>query len=383
MLLRGRHFETGTLTDLRLEGDRIVAATPADPALSPDLLVDWLSPPLCDIQINGALGRSFTSPQLSLAEIRDVVAHCARHGIGPLLPTVVTSAPATLRHAFRTLAEAVATAPDLAAALPGFHLEGPYIAAADGPRGAHPREHVRLPDEAEFQELQRLAAGRIRLVTLAPELPGALEFIRRRAAEGVVVALGHSAATPAEVQAAVAAGARLSTHLGNGAPRELPRHPNLLWEQLGCDELWASVIADDRHLPEAVLRCVVRCKTPRRLVLTCDVSPWGGMPPGVYGQWDQQVEVRAEGTVVLVGSGLLAGSWCFTDACIDALARLGELGTPDLLALAVTRPRELLGLPLPRLEAGAPADLLGFCATQAGGLALTAVFHAGQRLVGP
>jgi N-acetylglucosamine-6-phosphate deacetylase len=235
----------------------------------------------------------------------------------------------------------------------------------------------------EFRELQACAGGLIRLVTLAPELPGALEFIQAVTRQGVIVAVGHSAADPQAIRDAIAAGARLCTHLGNGAPRLLPRHQNLLWEELADDRLWASVIADGHHLPEAVLRCILRCKTARRLILTCDISPWGGMPPGIYGQWHQAVEVRPEGKIVLAGQELLAGSWHFTDRCVSYLSSLGELTAREILALVTTHPRHLLGIPGAELTAGSPANLLAWDERADGTLHLQAVIWEGRLLSQP
>src|SRR5699024_3206830 len=144
--------------------------------------------------------------------------------------------------------------------VPGVHIEGPSISPADGPRGAHPVEHVRPPDLAEFERWQAAGDGLVKLVTLAPEHAGAPGYIRTLAARGVIVALGHSAATPDEVHAAVDAGARLSTHLGNGVAAVLPRHPNLIWTQLADDRLYASFIADGHHLSADTFRAMLRAK---------------------------------------------------------------------------------------------------------------------------
>src|SRR5204862_5034262 len=139
--------------------------------------------------------------------------------------------------------------------------------------------------------LQDAAGGRLRLVTLAPETPAALPFIERLTQAGVVVALGHSAADGACIRAAIRAGARLSTHLGNGCHAMLPRHDNCLWEQLAADDLWASLICDGHHLPVSVVRCLLRAKTPARTILTCDASSLAGLPPGCYDQWGGEFEV--------------------------------------------------------------------------------------------
>ena len=198
------------------------------------------------------------------------------------------------------------------------------------------------------------------MVTLAPERPGAIGLIGRLAASGVVVALGHTAAGPDDIRAATAAGARVSTHLGNGSHALLPRHVNYLWEQMASDELWASIIVDGHHLPEAVVRCIVRAKTPARLLLTCDAGPLAGMPPGRYRDWDQELEVTAEGKIVVPGTTFLAGSWAFTDHCVGKLMAFTGMGLADAIDLASAQPRRLLGLPPLEIEAGQPADLFGF-----------------------
>src|SRR5204863_1030782 len=122
--------------------------------------------------------------------------------------------------------------------------------------------------------------GKILMVTIAPERPGAIAFIAKLAAAGIVVALGHTSATSDQIRAAVDAGARTSTHLGNGAHAILSRHPNYIWEQLAEDRLWASVITDGHHLPAAVVKCIVRAKGFERTLIACDVSSLEGSPPG-------------------------------------------------------------------------------------------------------
>jgi N-acetylglucosamine-6-phosphate deacetylase len=320
----------------------------------------WIAPALFDLQINGCDGISFNSPRLTDNDIRRVVGVCRGHGIAAMCPTLITNAEEALLHGFTTLRRACEDDANLARALPAFHLEGPYISPEDGPRGAHPLHHVRPPDWDEFRRFQDAAGGRIRLVTLAPEHAGALRFIEMLTDFGVVVAVGHTAATPAVIRDAIAAGARLSTHLGNGSHAVLPRHENYLWEQLASDELWASVIADGHHLPPAVLRCILRVKTPARAVLTCDASSLAGLPPGRYRQWDQDLEVLPAGKIVVPGTPFLAGSGVFTDACVGHLVSLGEVSLSDAVDMASVRPRQLLGLDPRPLQPGAPADLILF-----------------------
>jgi N-acetylglucosamine-6-phosphate deacetylase len=359
MRLRARHYATGRPVEVNSDQGRIVSLGPPG-ARAPDVEADWIAPALFDLQINGCDGHNFSSERLTPGAVRHVVDACRRHAVGQFLPTVTTNSFAALAHGLATVRRASEEDRAVAAAVAGVHLEGPYISVEDGPRGAHPRQHVRPPDWEEFRRLQDAAGGRIRLVTLAPEHDGALGFIERLTAAGVVVALGHTAAASPRIREAITAGARLSTHLGNGSHAVLPRHDNYVWEQLAADDLWASIITDGHHLPPAVVRCIVRVKTPARLVLTCDASPLAGLPPGRYREWDQDVEVLPSGRVVVSGTSYLAGSGVFTDACLGPLMRFAGVSLADAVNMAGAHPRELLGLPPRRLEPGAPADLVLF-----------------------
>ncbi|HLW66028.1 MAG TPA: amidohydrolase family protein [Gemmataceae bacterium] len=357
--LRGKHYTTGERIDVACRDGRIESVTPAG-AGKVDHEAQWIAPAFFDLQINGCDGISFNSDALTIEDIRHVVEVCRRHGIAGLCPTLITNSYEALAHGFATLAKACDSDSALNRALPCFHLEGPYISSEEGPRGAHPRAHVRKPDWDEFQRWQGAAGGRVRLVTLAPELEGALPFIETLTASGVVVAVGHTAATNSQIRAAIKAGAKLSTHLGNGAHAMLPRHDNYVWEQLAADELWASIICDGHHLPPAVIRSILRVKTPARTILTCDASSLAGVAPGEYGQWDQKLEVLAEGKIVVSGTPYLAGSWAFTDLCVGIAVRDGGVTLAEAIDMASARPRELLRLPPQRLQAGDRAELILF-----------------------
>jgi N-acetylglucosamine-6-phosphate deacetylase len=359
MLIHAHHYETGQPIAVTVKDGRI-AAIGAPSAPNPDLVADWIAPSFFDIQVNGGLGISFNSPKLTVDQVHQVADLARAHGVAGFCPTLITTDAAAFEHGFRTLARACDDDADLQRLMPAFHLEGPYIAADDGPRGAHPRRHVRPPDWDEFARWQDAAGGRIRIVTIAPELPGALPMIERLAQAGVVVAIGHTAATPEQIRAAIAAGARMSTHLGNGAHAVLPRHPNYIWEQLAADELWASFIADGHHLSDSVLRCMLRVKTPARSVLISDASAFAGMPPGLYSHGPDSFDVLADGRVVVAGSRLLAGAAVFLDACIGHMLDRKLASVADAVAMASIRPRELLGLPALRLEVGERADLVAF-----------------------
>jgi N-acetylglucosamine-6-phosphate deacetylase len=360
--LCARHFATDQPIAITIDNGTIVRIDPI-----PDMAsLPFVAPAFFDLQINGAAGHNFSSGNLTIEDIRAVVGICRQHGIGQLLPTLITSSFEALRHGMATLRRAVESDAALGRNLPGMHLEGPYISREDGPRGAHPPEHVRPPDWEEFQRLQDAAGGKIRLVTLAPEHDGVLEFIEKLVRAGVIVALGHTAAAPARIRDAVKAGARLSTHLGNGCAGMMHRHENVIWEQLANDDLWASVICDGHHVPGSFVKTVVRTKTPQRLILTCDASSLAGLPPGRHREWGQELEIRPEGKIVVVGQNALAGSWAFTDTCVGNVMRMAGVSLADAIGMATDRPRELLDLPAQRLEVGMPAELVVFDVDEAG-----------------
>jgi N-acetylglucosamine-6-phosphate deacetylase len=375
MRLRARHYATAEPVEVTCERGRI-SSVAAPSGVPPDREAGWVAPALFDLQINGCDGYGFSSDRLTAESVRHIVTVCRSHGIGGFCPTLVTNSFSALAHGLTVLRKACETDAALAEAMPAFHLEGPYISAEDGPRGAHSRQHVRPPDWDEFCRLQEASGGRIRLITLAPEHEGALRFIEQLVRLEVVVSLGHTAATGTRIREAIAAGARLSTHLGNGAHAVLPRHENYLWEQLAADELWASIICDGHHLPSSVVRCLLRVKTPARTILTCDASSLAGSPPGRYREWDQEFEVLPEGKIVVPGTPYLAGSWVFLDRCVGNIRRFAGVSVRDAVDMASIRPRELLGLPLCRMQPGDRADLVLFDWEGGGDWRVSAVISA-------
>lgn len=296
-------------------------------------------PGLVDLQVNGFVGVDFTDPALTTDGVLKAVAAIERTGVTRFLPTLITSSLETFVTCARTLVRTKH------AAIAGIHMEGPYISPEDGPRGAHLRAFVRGADVDDFRRRQDAAEGRIRLVTLAPEAPGALPLIEHLVASRVKVAIGHTGATGAEIQDAVKAGATLSTHLGNGCANMLPRHPNVIWEQLGEDRLLASFIVDGHHLPPATVKAMVRAKTPARTILVTDAVGAAGMPPGRYTLGGLEVELSPEGRVAAPGAPNLAGSALRLDVAIGNTVRFTGLPLEEIVPMASTRPADYLGIP--------------------------------------
>jgi len=303
-----RHYRTGELFAVSNLNGRIAVRPAAPQEGAPGNLDLVLAPGFVDLQLNGYLGVDFNQPnELTQEEIRRVVKAQWSLGVTHFLPTVTTNSFEHMQRCMRHLAQAM-NDPEIGPSLPAIHMEGPYISPEDGPRGAHPKEHARPPEWDEFQRLQEAAEGRIRLVTLSPEHPGSEAFIRRAVASGVAIAIGHTNATSEQIAGAVEAGARLSTHLGNGSHAVLPRHPNYIWDQLAADDLWASLIVDGHHLPPAVVKTMVRAKTPDKVILVTDAVSVAGLLPGAYTTLGKQVEVTEDGAVRLAGTPYLAGA---------------------------------------------------------------------------
>lgn len=295
-------------------------------------------PGFFDLQVNGFGGIDFNDPGLTDEGIFRAADGLRATGVTRFLPTLITSSLADFARCARVLA-----ATDHPA-VAGLHMEGPYIAPSDGPRGAHPRSHVREASRDDFARRQEAAGGRILLVTLAPEVPGSLDLIEHLAGLGIRVALGHTAATPEQIRDAIRAGATLSTHLGNGCAPVLDRHPNLLWEQLAADGMRASFIADGHHLPAATLKSMVRAKTPERSILVTDAMAAAGCPPGAYSLGGEPVVLEANGRVSPPGRPWLAGSALTMDRAVAHTVRFTGLPLEAALAMAGTQPARFLGL---------------------------------------
>ena len=302
----------------------------------------YVAPALIDIQVNGFAGFDLNVATVTSEDVCAMVRALWKVGTGFLCPTVVTGAFDRISNSLHAVVEASKADALVAHAMLGIHLEGPYISAEDGPRGAHPLEHVRDPDWDEFQRWQDIAEGKITLVTLAPEKKGAIPFIEKLVADGIVVALGHTNAAASDIQAAINAGARLSTHLGNGAHALIRRHPNYIWEQLGADELWASLIVDGHHLPPSVAKSMMRAKTLDRCVLVSDAVALAGMKPGIYEFAEKSVELTADRCVRLVGTEYLAGSAIELARGIENSVRFAGISLEEAVSLATLQPMHLL-----------------------------------------
>jgi N-acetylglucosamine-6-phosphate deacetylase len=294
-------------------------------------------PGLFDLQVNGFGGVDFNGPDLTADRVATALDRMRATGVTRCLPTLITSSFDRFAANARVLSRMATPA------IAGLHMEGPYVSPIDGARGAHPAAHVIAASIDDFDRRQDAASGRITLVTLAPEVPGALPLIEHLVAAGVRVAIGHTMATGAQIGDAINAGATLATHVGNGCPELLPRHPNVIWELLAADALHASLIADGHHLPASTMKAMVRAKGAARTILVTDAMAAAGCAPGRYPIGDVDGELGADGRVSLPGTPYLAGSSLTLDRAIVHAMRCTGLPIEAVVPMASTIPASLVG----------------------------------------
>lgn len=359
-IIEGIHFQTKEPISVRIQNG-VIAAIQPNPGARGEML-SMIAPGLVDMQINGYGGIDFNTLPTNDEVILTMTRAMWKEGVTSYFPTVITNSQEGIEEAVHSIAKACTQDKDCRRGIAGIHLEGPFISPEDGPRGAHNKSYVRPPDWSIFQRWQDAAEGRIKIITISPEWEEAPEFIVNCVENGVTVSIGHTAASPNQIREAVRAGARMSTHLGNGAHLMIPRHPNYIWEQLAQDELWACVIADGFHLPDSVLKVTLRTKG-ERIILVSDAVSLSGMPAGEY-------DLHIGGKVVLTSKGklhmaenprLLAGSAQMLISGIEHMARSGLTDLSTAWEMASLRPSSFMNLPTKHgLKVGAPADLVVF-----------------------
>lgn len=313
-----------------------------------DIPETYTGPGLVDLQMNGYAGFDFNSAAAdwTLGDLHKVRKALQRRGVAAALPTFITDDAAAVLERARRYAKFLREDSRLEEIFPLLHIEGPFISPADGPRGAHPAEYCRRPvDMPDFlSRLQEASEGRIGIFTLAPELEGALELIEEATAAGICVSIAHTQADLDRLDRAVAAGAKFSTHLGNGSHQMLPRLDNYVQAQLADDRLLASFIADGHHVPFHTLKNFIRAKTPERSVLVTDAIVAAEVGPGRYKLGSKEVVVQEDLYVSKPGEPNLAGSALTLDRAVINTVAHCDVSFKQAWTMASTRPAELVGL---------------------------------------
>ncbi len=355
--IAGRDTATGHPICVTVVGEHIAAIEPANTAIDDD---HWLAPGLIDLQVNGYGGYDLNADDLRADTVHSIADAMLAVGVTRFVPTLITNSEAALVRKLSVIAEARADDLRLRAMIPFVHIEGPHISDKNGPRGAHPKEWVRPPDLAEFARWQSASGGLVGMVTISPHEDAALEYIAELTAQGVHVAIGHSDASPDQIRAAAAAGAVLSTHLGNGVASPLARHPNLLWAQLADDRLTATFIADGHHLAADTLQAMIRAKGVDRAILVSDAVALAGLPAGEYDTpIGGRVTLTDDGRLGLTDTPFLAGAALPLTDCIAWVVRNAGVSLADAVRMSTANPARFSGGG-GEMAIGARADLVRF-----------------------
>lgn len=319
-----------------------------------------ITPGLVDIQVNGFAGVDFNAPGINAGRMDIALSAMLASGVTRCLPTLITASTDELVSLLQALDMAVSESRLGPVMVPGYHIEGPFMSPEDGYVGAHPREHMRAGSPDLVLALEAVSSRPIKLMTVAPEVDGVMALIPFLAARGIACAIGHSAASRAQIDAAIAAGATLSTHLGNGLPHMLNKNESSLLVQLGRDQLMASFIADGIHIPRDILQSWLRAKTLGRALIVTDAASAAGAPGvgGTFSLGHGIIERHLDGSVRLPGSSYLAGSAASMDEMVRNLMSWYGFGLDEIVTLAHDNPLRAIGMPAINPQTGGWSDFV-------------------------
>ena len=348
------HYQLGEPVRLRWEAGRITAVDPASQASPRDL---WIAPPLLDLQVNGFAGVDFQNDDIALADLERAVRALHLSGCGAFFLTLISDEWPRLMSRLRRLRELRSESVFLSRAIAGWHIEGPFLSAEPGFRGAHPPEAMCDPTPAHLSELRVVAGEDLVMITIAPERLEAIAMVSLARELGMIVSLGHTNAPRKRLAQAQKAGATAFTHLGNGCPRELDRADNILWRVFETPGLKVSLIPDAIHVSGPLFRIAHKLLPRESIFYVSDAMAAADAAPGRYRIGRVEVEVGEDEIVRLPGSTNYAGSALRP---IDGVFRAAEMlrcSWREVWPNYSQIPASLAGLPS-GLIVGAPAD---FC----------------------
>jgi N-acetylglucosamine-6-phosphate deacetylase len=360
-VIEGIHYHTGQPVQIKVDNGYISDVIPVDMPTGKNPV--FVAPGFFDNQVNGFAGVSFSfgDSDLTSEGIKKATSELWKKGVTTYLPTLTTNSIEVLSRNFEILSKAVDDN-NLLGSIPGFHLEGPYINPEDGYRGAHPKQFVKLPDWQEFMKLHEASGRNILQVTLAPEMEGALDLITKCSQEGIVVALGHHNADMKTVTAAIDRGAKIATHLGNGAANMINRHYNPFWPQLSDDRLSISIICDSFHLLPEEIRVFFKVKGVEKTIITSDVTHYAALEPGEYKtSTGETIELTKEGMLRYPAQNVLYGSASPITKGVGYMMQVTGCTLAEAVQMASTNPARLYSLnDRGLLEPGKRADIVMF-----------------------
>lgn len=300
---------------------------------------------MLDLQVNGFGGVDFNQDSLTAKDLHDACLQLASHGVEAILATIITDKLDVMAHRLTKLAQLRALDPQAKKIIAGFHIEGPFLNAEPGFRGAHPAEVIHRADADEMRHLLDAAHGLTRIVTLAPEVDPGCKVIRMLADLGITVSAGHCNPSLDELRAAIDAGLRMFTHLGNGCPMQLPRHDNIIQRALSqADRLWLCFIADGVHVPFLALRNYLKCADINRCIVVSDAMAAAGLGPGRYKLSRWEVSIGRDLAAWAPDRSHLVGSAITMRQSFTNLVQHIGLSEVDAVRLTSTNPKQAIGL---------------------------------------
>lgn len=339
---------------LLIEKGKIAAIAPS-PSISPDdHVIDaagyFVAPGFIDVHVHGAVGRDAMDARHE--SLHEMARFFASHGVTSFYPTTMTDSHEAISAALQAIA--TCPQPDDGAQILGTHIEGPYLNVKY--KGAQPAKFFRPPDPAEYRLW--LETGVLRLITIAPEIEGALPMIAELSGQGVEFAVGHSAAIYEEVLQAVDAGLRQATHTYNAMLGLHHREPGTLGAVLADDRIYAQIICDGIHVHPAAVKILIHAKGPQKVILITDSIPAAGLRDGNYMLGAQPVKV--EDGIAQTPGGALAGSTLTYDQGLRNIMEYSGLSLAEALPMATSIPAEAMGLSGQKgaLIPGADADIV-------------------------
>jgi len=377
MKLQGRSFQNNSPIEVNVVNECIESIIAVDQHTN-DF---FIGPGFTDIQVNGYGGVDYNELYPDASKLSPVTQLLYKSGVTTHYPTIITNAADQISKLIKQIV-ALRKIDELSRwSIEGLHIEGPFISPTDGPRGAHPKEFVCAPDWNMMQQWQDDAEGLISMITLSPEWENSNSFIEQCVKNNILVSIGHTQATHQQLLDAVSAGARLSTHLGNGMHPIIPRFPNYLWSQLAEDRLSASIIADGFHLPNEVIKVFKKVKNDKMILVSDSVS-LAGMPPGDYDlHIGGQVTLTKEGKLHLRNNpSIFAGSSANLKECVSFLFKNNLATLSEAWEMASVRPQRLLHPDISVFENGAAADLVILQRTNDGKIKVIKTIKAGKEV---
>jgi len=319
-----------------------------------------LLPALVDVQHNGALTCAYNNlTEDSEEELRKIASHLRKNCVGRVLATFTTADYPRLCRAAGALKKLLDEDRDADALFPGIFHEGVFISPDAGWRGGHDPAFILRPDWENFERLNALSGGRVKMVNVAPEVDGAMDFIARAVSSGIKVALGHCHPGTEIIRRAAALGATAVTHFANGAAPKIHRFRNPFWGFLDTEELALGLVGDGFHLPPEVVHVALKCKTPEKCFMVSDANIYSGCGPGLYhriGGLDCVIEEN--GFIHVAGQEILAGAWFQQNRSVKFLTERCGVDFDTAWKMCSINPAKVAGIDLPLLREGDEATFV-------------------------